>query len=277
MNPSPSASAENAISTISQSPATAQSSPTAAARPTTTRRAQYLASLSCAGGGFAFGTVLGWAAPASAKWYGTDYDYYDATRNSTASAPMVAHSSFFDQEPFHLTPNEFSWVVSIFAVGGALTAIPAGLMLQYLGRKITVFIFLLPLCVGWMLVMFASNFLTILIGRLLLGISCGTSSVIVPIYSAEISEPEIRGRTGALYQTMVNTGILFMFALGPFVNLPTLVFISALVTLVFYAFYYFAPESPTFLVRLPINYCSHYHCHQSLSPLPPIANVILAT
>lgn len=244
MAPSSSNSSVNAISTISHSDPTPTSSSPSSYSTTTppSTRPQYLASLSCAGGGFAFGTVLGWAAPASTKWYATGIVY--ASNETRPNNPL----SFITNEPFYLTPEEFSWLVTIFAIGGALTAIPAGLLIQYLGRKITTFVFLLPLVIGWMLVMFASNFLAILIGRLLLGISCGTSSVIVPIYSAEISIPEIRGRTGALYQTMVNTGILFMFTLAPFVNLPTLVFISALVTLVFYAFFYFAPESPTFLV-----------------------------
>lgn len=135
-------------------------------------------------------------------------------------------------------------------------------MLQYLGRKIVMYIFLLPMLLGWMLLMFATTFQAVFIGRLFLGIGCGTSSVIVPIYNAEVSVPEIRGRTGAMYQFMVNTGILFMFVLGPFVNLPTLVFISAIVTLVFYAFYYFAPESPTFLVcATSTNTLSHRITH----------------
>lgn len=163
---------------------------------------------------------------------------------------LVAIKSLLSDNAFYLNPLEFSWVVTIFALGAALTAIPSGLMVHYLGRKITMYIFLLPMVIGWMLVMLASNFRTILIGRLFLGISCGTSSVIVPLYNAEISVAEIRGRTGALYQTMVNSGVLFMFAVGPFVNLPTLVFISSIVTLIFYACFYFAPESPTFLVRI---------------------------
>lgn len=177
---------------------------------------------------------------------------FDDSSNCTVAEEirLLSIKSFFAENQFYLNDNEFTWVVTVFALGAALTAIPAGLMLQYLGRKITMYIFLLPMVIGWMLVMLASNFLTILIGRLFLGISCGTSSVIAPIYSAEVSVPEIRGRTGSLYQTMVNTGILFMFALAPIVNLPTLVFISALVTLLFYAFYYFAPESPSFLVPL---------------------------
>lgn len=220
-------------------------------------RTQYWASLACAGGGFAYGTVLGWASPASSKCYpisgGMGMTNNNTIHGHRFSAEVnmdltITVKSILTQNTFYLNPVEFSWVVTIFALGAALTAVPAGLMMQYLGRRITMFVFLMPLVIGWMLVLFASNFITILIGRLFLGISCGTSSVIVPIYTGEISVPQIRGRTGALFQTMVNTGILFMFVVGPFVNLSTLVFISAIVTLVFYAFFYFAPETPTFLV-----------------------------
>lgn len=225
---------------------------------------QYWAALTCSGGGFALGTVMGWAAPASGMWYSRGLSYETSVARRTAEVELNCNSggnetrsfsphSIFTHNPHDLTENQFSWAVTVFAIGAALSAIPAGIMLKHLGRKITVFIFLIPLVIGWMVVMFSRDFLTLLVGRLLLGISAGTSTMVVPIYIGEIAVPEIRGRAGAIYQTMVNSGILFMFAVGPFVTLPTLIFISAVVTLCFYVFYYFAPESPTFLVSN--NFC----------------------
>ena len=252
--------ASNSINLISLSdppapPAVPATNPTSSS-PTAPKntRAQYLASFACAGaGGFVHGTVLGWASPASTKWY---FDIPEG--NGSFHHPLVSIKSLLAPNPFQLDAVQFSWVVTIYALGAALTAIPSGLMVQHLGRKTTMFLFLVPLIIGWLLVMVAANFLTILLGRLFLGITCGTVSVIVPLYTAEVSDPEIRGRTGALYQTMTNFGVLFMFALGPFVNLPTLVFISALVTLLFYVLFYFAPESPAFLVSLPSTSESRY-------------------
>lgn len=234
---------------------------------------QYLASLACAGGGFAIGTIMGWAAPASSKRYtpSTYHDLPEDSDHSCANETLPAdrllvqiQASIFSHETFLLTPNQFSWAVTIPALSAALSAIPTGLLVKSMGRKVTLFAFLLPLVIGWMVVMFATNFLSLFTGRLLLGISCGANSVVVPIYSAEVAIPAIRGRVGVLFDTMCNVGMLFMFCLGPFVDLPTLVFISANCTLLFYAFFYFAPESPTFLVSEQTN--EREQC-QPLSPL----------
>lgn len=230
---------DSSVNTIScADPEAPQRSPT-----TTSNRVQYWACLSCAGGGFAYGTVLGWATPAASLWYDTS-----PTAANCSLVPLVMIRAFLSPHAFYLDPGQFSWVVSVFALAAALTAVPSGLMLQHLGRKTTAFIFLLPTALGWLLSMFATTFQALFIGRLLLGVGCGTSSVVVPIYNAEVSVPEIRGRTGALYQLMVNTGLLFMFSLGPLLSLPSLVFASSIAALPFYVAFYFAPETPTFLV-----------------------------
>lgn len=169
-------------------------------------------------------------------------------------------ASIFSHEPFYLTPHQFSWVVTVPSLSAALTTIPAGFFVKSLGRKITMFVHLIPLVIGWMVVMFATNYLSLLVGRILMGISCGANSVVVPIYIAEVAIPAIRGRVGVLFQAMINLGIVFMFSVGPFVDLPTLVFISAIFTLFFYGWFYFVPETPTFLVIC---------CFSRLSPTNP--------
>lgn len=56
-------------------------------------------------------------------------------------------------------------------------------------------------------------------GRLLTGFSSGSLSVIVPLYTSEIAEKEIRGTLGTYFQLQVTGGILFTYIVGSYVSL----------------------------------------------------------
>lgn len=51
-------------------------------------------------------------------------------------------------------------------------------------------------------------------GRLLTGFASGSFSVIVPLYTSEIAEKEIRGTLGTYFQLQVTAGILFTYVIG---------------------------------------------------------------
>lgn len=60
-------------------------------------------------------------------------------------------------------------------------------------------------------------------GRFLTGFSSGSYSVIVPLYTSEIAEKEIRGTLGTYFQLQVNAGILFTYVIGSYVSLNKIV------------------------------------------------------
>ena len=53
-----------------------------------------------------------------------------------------------------------------------------------------------PLMLGSLAMGMASSYGTMILGRFLIGIGCGTVTVIVPMYLAEISPAELRGTLG---------------------------------------------------------------------------------
>lgn len=59
----------------------------------------------------------------------------------------------------------------------------------------------------------------IYVGRFLTGFASGFYSGVVPMYTAEIAEKEIRGSLGTYFQLQVNAGILFTYVMGLFVSL----------------------------------------------------------
>lgn len=104
-------------------------------------------------------------------------------------------------------------------------------------------------------------------GRILTGFASGSYSVIVPQYTSEIAEKEIRGTLGTYFQLQVFSGILFTYVMGSYVCLYFLTqslikcwFIfyflqfnvfgvsiaCAIVPVVYISLLVFIPESPMF-------------------------------
>lgn len=88
-----------------------------------------------------------------------------------------------------------------------------------------------------------------MIGRLLTGFSAGCYTYIIPMYVGEISSDSIRGSMLSLFQLGVNTGLLFVFAVGHFASLLVLNIVCGVIP-IFYSFgFLLLPESPAILIR----------------------------
>jgi MFS family permease len=149
---------------------------------------------------------------------------------------------------FKITNEEFSWAVSIMCLGAALICIPTGLCLEKYGRKPTVFFFLIPTIVGWIVIGFAKNLAMLIFGRFLQGFAAGAYSLIIPIYIGEISENKVRGFLGCCFTLMVNLGILFGYFVGYSINFQSFCIICSLVPLCYGVIFMFMPETPVYLI-----------------------------
>ena len=71
------------------------------------------------------------------------------------------------------------------------------------------------LAVGSCLLMVRSlGVVNLCISRLLVGISCGVSSSVIPTFLVSLAPPQWRGLMGSLHQLFVTVGIGFSFYLG---------------------------------------------------------------
>jgi sugar porter (SP) family MFS transporter len=115
------------------------------------------------------------------------------------------------QELFQLSGFWHGFTVAIALIGTIVGAVAAGRPADYFGRrKVLSFIALLFLfsALGAAL---TQSWIGILIFRFLGGLGVGASSVIGPMYIAEIAPAGKRGRLVALFQLNVVTGILLAF------------------------------------------------------------------
>ena len=185
---------------------------------------QVVAGLSAAGGAFAVGAALGWPAPAGPRLVEGDDRY------------------------FEISQSRFDWAASVITIGCAISCLPIGILMQKFGRKWTMISLVVPFLVGWSLVIWAQNFLMLMIGRFFLGLAGGAFCVSAPQYSSEVAEKEIRGIVGTFFQVLINGGILFVYVIGAYLSVFWTSVVSGIVPIVFGLIFFFMPESPVYLV-----------------------------
>lgn len=133
-------------------------------------------------------------------------------------------------------------------MGAAFVCLFIGVLANLLGRKLTMLLLVIPFTVGWVLVIWPSSLSSLIIGRILLGISGGAFCITAPTYTAEIAQADIRGSLGSYFQLMLVVGVLFVYLVGALANIFTLSLICGVLPLVFAAIFVFMPETPYFLI-----------------------------
>lgn len=149
------------------------------------------------------------------------YGYHIAELNApqqslTCSSSRTNNSNYGDtylgshgyNQCINLTDEQFGAVTSIFSIGGLIGSLYAGKLGDKYGRKLVSIWTCLLSMIGSYILFSANDYFNLLLGRLLVGISCGTSVVITPLYINEISPVKLRGTLGSMNQLSINLGIL---------------------------------------------------------------------
>ncbi len=120
---------------------------------------------------------------------------------------------------FHLSPTELGWTVSIALVGTIIGAMSSGVLGDHLGGRESLRILALFYVISALGCAFAWNWPSLLIFRFIGGLGIGGSSVLGPVYIAEIAPAKWRGLLVGSFQINIVIGILVAylsnFLLGP--------------------------------------------------------------
>lgn len=179
--------------------------------------------LSATLGALAAGTLLGWTSPASKTAIEKEYG-------------------------FKVGEDEYGWIGSLMTIGAACVCLPIGILIDVLGRKMSMLLLVFPFTLGWALIIWATNIGMLYAGRYIVGVSGGAFCIAAPIYTGEIAEKEVRGSLGSYFQLMITIGILFVYAVGSGVNVYVLSIICGVIPLIFGGVFFFMPETPMYLV-----------------------------
>lgn len=153
-----------------------------------------------------------------------------------------------NQTELVVTHEQLSWVVALMDAGSAVSPIPAGLLMDVLGRKLILLLTGGLFATTWLMALLAHTPTLLYLARFLAGMGKGVAFTVAPMYLGEIASPGIRGALSTMFAGLLWAGTLFEFTIGPVVSYNTLLCLSFVVPMLFLATFGFMPESPYFLL-----------------------------
>lgn len=124
---------------------------------------------------------------------------------------VIAGATHALSQQFSLTPWQLGFTVSIALWGTVVGALYAGRVGQRLGSRATLQMMAVLYVLSALGCAFAWTWPVFLAARLLGGIGIGGSSVLGPVYIAELAPAEQRGRLVGLFQINIVVGILLAY------------------------------------------------------------------
>ena len=115
---------------------------------------------------------------------------------------------------FGITSDDGSWIASILEIGSLSGAIFGGLLSEKLGRRRSLMIDSIFFLIGTLMTTFSRNLNMILVSRFIQGHSAISALVAVPLYTCEISQPEVRRFTALLSGLCMDIGVVVTYFLG---------------------------------------------------------------
>jgi len=168
---------------------------------------------------------------------------------------IINGALIFVRQDFHLNELQTEFAAGSLLIGCLFGAGGAGTLSDRFGRRCLLLAAAVLFGLSSIGTALPRNLYEFVVARLFAGVAIGVASVIAPMYIAEISPPQIRGRLVSLNQMAIVLGILSAFSVSWMLSgrgesswrlmfatavLPSLAFLLAL---------FFVPESPRWLIR----------------------------
>ncbi|GAB3392310.1 MFS transporter [Azotobacter armeniacus] len=131
---------------------------------------------------------------------------YDASVISGAIEPLTTY--------FSLSPAESGWAVSNVIFGCVLGAYGVGHLANRIGRKRTLIVAAILFLISAVGSALATSFFWFVIYRMIGGLAVGMASTATPLYTAEISPKDYRGRMLGLQQLIMVGGQVLVYVIN---------------------------------------------------------------
>ncbi len=159
------------------------------------------------------------------------------------------------QALYKLTNFWHGFTVAIAIIGAVVGAFSAGFPAERFGRKKVIIAIGLIFTITSILCAVAPNWIVLVIGRFLGGLAIGASSVVGPMYIAEIAPADIRGRLVAFFQLNVTIGLFVAYSSNYLFSgtgenaWRWMLGVVAVPSIIFFLLALIIPESPRWLVK----------------------------
>lgn len=169
------------------------------------------------------------------------------------------------QKNFRLDPDDDAFLIGLATssalIGCIVGAMSAGFISDRLGRRKVLFFCAILYAASGVFCAGSWDFYSFMVARIINGVAIGVSSMICPVYIAEIAPPQWRGRLGALFQLGIVIGIFIALFTNSFIQgagdanwgmergWRYMLLVEALPAVFFLALLFPIPESPRWLIQ----------------------------
>ena len=115
------------------------------------------------------------------------------------------------QTYFHLSNTQLGFAIASLEIGCVPGALIAGTLADHFGRKKVLILCAILFAVSGLLSAVAWSFTVLVLARLMGGLTIGASSMVAPVYIAEIAPEKHRGRLVSLFQLAIVVGIAAVY------------------------------------------------------------------
>ena len=159
----------------------------------------------------------------------------------------------FIQPFYHLNELQLGWTGSSLYIGCIIGTFLTGYFTDKFGRKYPLMLAALIFAISCSFMGWSNSYSTLVIWRIIAGIGVGAASMLSPLYIAEVSPANIRGRMVSINQLTIVIGILLAYLsnylLADIENNWRWMFTSGSIpSLLFLICVFFVPESPRWLI-----------------------------
>ena len=168
-----------------------------------------------------------------------------------AMGAMVAYSSpTLDELEAEgiIKPNQASLFGSMITIGALFGSLSTSMIIDRYGRKMGLVVTGAIFSLGWMPIIAARGIEELLLGRFVTGFAGGMSTVVAPVYTAEVTSSDTRGLLGTLVMSASTLGTLITFSCGLVLSWRWLAIVSALPAVVLVLGAVWLPDTPRSLV-----------------------------
>lgn len=145
---------------------------------------------------------------------------------------------------FPVSVVQGSWIASLFSLGGIFGYLIYPLLVNRIGRKNSLLLFSMPQIIGWLTTIFAKNYYTLYISRMISGIGYCSSLGLLVIYLGEIADKDIRGILLFIIKISYDIGILVVAVTGAFLSYHGMNCVMLSLPILFLVTFLFMPETP---------------------------------